>query len=158
MFRFWFCFYSHSSFWWGIGYYVVFLLSLLYFCQITLQSVGIIFTRTIKWFINFSHTHIYLFQKRTSPMVKAILLEPALRHYYVKFAKRQVGPIKRQSSQYWLLIGHALNQSSSTALQSRVLIHVGPLLRWDGSSGPIRLIGCSSWLNAYIRFTRASHI
>jgi len=81
-------------------------------------------------------------------MVKAILLEPALRHYYVKFAKRQVGPIKRQSSQYWLLIGHALNQSSSTALQSRVLIHVGPLLRWDGSSGPIRLIGCSSWLNA----------
>jgi len=65
-------------------------------------------------------------------MVKATLLEPALRHYYVKFAKRQVGPIKRQSSQYWLLIGHALNQSTSTALQSRVLIHVGPLLRWDG--------------------------
>jgi hypothetical protein len=84
-------------------------------------------------------------------MVKATLLEPALRHYNVKFAKRQVGPIKRQSSQYWLLIGHALNQSSSTALQSRVLIHVGPLLRWDGflSSDPIRLIGCSSWLTRH---------
>jgi len=92
-------------------------------------------------------------------MVKAILLEPALRHYYVKFAKRQVGPIKRQSSQYWLLIGHALNQSSSTALQSRVLIHVGPLLRWDGLIGP----DPSDWMfvlvkRVKIRFTCASHI
>jgi len=72
-----------------------------------------------------------------SSVNKVILLEPALFDFYIllffKFAKRQVGPIKRQSSQYCFLIGHALNQSHTPliALQSRGIYPRGTSLRWD---------------------------
>ena len=82
-------------------------------------------------------------------MNKVILLEPALFDFYIllffKFAKRQVGPIKRQSSQYCVVIGHALNQSHTSDRAPKS----GHLSTWDlvtvgrelFLSKPVRVIG-----------------